>query len=142
MATPARTYLADALTTALGDTWRIVPWDENPTVAGPTVLLYRTSVAPTPEAPSGSWSHEFTLHVAGPRQIAGEALDELDGLLDDVLIALHGVPGVLWTGAEYGTLGGTVPSFKVTATVLTKPAEEEGGAFSPAFSPAFDTEGA
>lgn len=120
----ARDYLAEHLAEELGAEWRIIPWDDNPTVTEPTVLFFRSAVEPTPEAPLGSWTHDMTLYVVGPRQEGQPALDAVDGLLDDVLTALHNIPGVLWSNAEYQTLRDTYPAFKVTAQVFTKPAPD------------------
>jgi hypothetical protein len=121
----ARTYLADELAERLDDGWRVIPWDDKPTLNGPTVLFYRSQVVQTPEAPTGSWSHTMTGFVASARQLDAPALDELDALLDAVLIALHDIPGVLWLQADYVTLADTYPAFKILVRVYTKPATEE-----------------
>jgi hypothetical protein len=112
-----RTWLQDGLATELGDGWTLIPFDKQITPSGRTVMFYRSSVIPTPEAPDGHMTHTVTLYVATAKQVGSDALDALDAALDDVLVALYALHNVTWTTATYKVLNDTVPVFEVQVQV-------------------------
>jgi hypothetical protein len=117
----ARQTLADALTEALGASWRVIPYDDNPTVLDPTVMFYRERV--DAGSTRGLVTHTFALHVVGPGQAGTSAADDLDALLDAVLDVLdtdQTLARLTWSTAEYEVLGDTNPAFKITATLAQR----------------------
>ncbi len=124
--TGPRQWLVEQLTPLLPG-YRLVPWDNVPTVSDRTVIFYRSRVAQSPEAPLGSFDHSITLYVATPKTVGEAALDDLDDALDDVLLALLKVTGVTWSDATYKVLGDPAvqPAFEISVTVRTQLPEEE-----------------
>jgi len=116
--TNMRTWLEAGLKTQLGTTgWTFITYDSEIVPSGRTVMFYRSSVIPTPEAPDGHMTHTITLYVATAKQVGSAALDALDVALDDVLIALYALKNVTWTSARYKVLNDTVPVFEVLVQV-------------------------
>ena len=111
-----RTWLETGLKAEL-DGWTLVTYDQQITPSGPTVMFFRSSVVPTPEAPDGHMTHTVTLYVATAKQVGPDALDALDVALDAVLIALYALKNVTWTSATYKVLNDTVPAFEVLVQV-------------------------
>lgn len=112
-----RLWLRDQLRAQLGTGWQLTPYDQELTPSRKTVMLFRSQVIPTPEAPRGSQTHTITLYVATAKQVGPDALDTLDAALDAVLVALHQIKNVRWTSAEYQVLSETIPVFKVQVEV-------------------------
>jgi hypothetical protein len=112
-----RTWLEAGLKTGLGAGWTLITYDSQITPSGPTVMFFRSSVIPTPEAPDGHMTHTITLYVGTAKQVGPDALDALDVALDDVLIALYAIQNVTWTSARYKVLNDTVPVFEVQVQV-------------------------
>lgn len=115
-----RQYLDQVLTAGLPAGWRVIPFDDNPTTSGLTVMFHRASARALPQAPNGTWESTMTLYVLTPQQVGEPALDALDDALDVVLMVLDGVDGLTWSEARYTTLADTYPTFQITAQVRTK----------------------
>lgn len=115
--TNMRTWLEAGLEAELDDGWTFITYDSSVTPAGLTVMFYRSSVVPTPEAPDTHMTHTITLYVATAKQVGSAALDALDVALDDVLVALYALKNVTWTSATYKVLNDTVPVFEVLVQV-------------------------
>lgn len=115
--TNMRTWLVDGLKTELDAGWTFITYDSQITPSGLTVMFFRSSVIPTPEAPDGHMTHTVTLYVATAKQVGSAALDALDVALDDVLVALYALKNVIWTSATYKVLNETVPVFEVLVQV-------------------------
>ncbi|QUC01104.1 hypothetical protein [Cellulosimicrobium cellulans] len=120
MATNVRTWLLAQFRSALGTGWQLTPYDEELTPSRKTVMFFRSSVVPSPEAPgSGYLDNTVTLYVATAKQVGPKALDGLDAALDDVIVALHGIHNAVFVSATYKVLGETVPAFEVQVTVTS-----------------------
>lgn len=115
--TNMRTWLEAGLKTELDDGWTLITYDSQITPSGRTVMFFRSSVIPTPEAPDTHMTHTVTLYVATAKQVGSAALDALDVALDDVLVALYALTNVTWTQATYKVLNDTVPVFEVLVQV-------------------------
>lgn len=115
-----RQYLDQVLTAGLPDGWRVIPYDDAPTISEPTVMFHRATARALPQAPSGTWESTMTLYVLTPRQVGEPALDALDDALDVVLMVLDGADGLTWSEATYTTLSDTYPTFQITAQVRTQ----------------------
>ena len=115
-----RQYLDQQLTAGLPAGWRVIPFDDSPTVSGLTVMFHRSSARALPQAPNGTWDSTMTIYVLTPQQAGESALDALDDALDVVLGVLDGVPGLTWSEATYNVLSGTYPTFQITAQVRTQ----------------------
>lgn len=115
-----RQFLDQVFTAELPDEWRVIPFDDNPTISGLTVMFHRASARPAPQAPNGTWESTMTIYVLTPQQVGEGALDALDDALDVVLDVLDGVDGLTWSEATYATLSDTYPTFQITAQVRTK----------------------
>lgn len=111
----ARTDLATHLERALPPTWRVVPNDVVETISRPTVLVYRTNVAPGQA--QGLRESTLSVVVVGPKQVA--AMDDLDAYLDAVLAALDDYPAATWDDAEVSVYDEKYPAFKITARMTT-----------------------
>lgn len=112
-----RRWLETGLDAELGEGWTLITYDQQITPSGPTVMFFRSSVIPTPEAPDGAMTHTVTLYVGTAKQVGPAALDALDAALDAVLIALYAIKNVIWTSATYKVLNDTVPVFEVQVQV-------------------------
>lgn len=115
--TNIRTWLEAGLEAELDDGWTFITYDSSVAPSGLTVMFYRSSVVPTPEAPDGHMTHTITLYVATAKQVGSAALDALDVALDAVLVALYALKNVTWTSARYKVLNDTVPVFEVLVQV-------------------------
>jgi hypothetical protein len=127
--TNVRKWLTEQLAPQL-EGYVLMPWDQGFTPSAPTVMFYRSSVTELPDAPrSGAFVNTITMYVAVPTTIGAEGLDELDGALDEVLVALHNVKGVVLVAATYEVLNDTVPCFKVlvevTSSIRSTTSEED-----------------
>lgn len=120
MATNVRLWLKDQLRAQLGTGWQLTPYDEQLTPSRKTVMFFRSSVVPSPEAPgSGFLDNTVTLYVATAKQVGPGALDTLDAALDAVVVALHEIHNAVFVSATYKVLNETVPVFEVQVEVVS-----------------------
>ncbi|MCB7135358.1 hypothetical protein [Cellulosimicrobium marinum] len=115
-----RLWLMDQLRASLGTSWLLMPYDQEFTPSRKTVMFFRSSVVPSPDAPgSGYLDNRVTLYVATSNQVGPKALDALDVALDEVIVALHGVHNAVFVSATYQVLNEKVPVFMVQAEVVS-----------------------
>lgn len=83
-----------------------------------TVLVRLDEVVPHPKVPQELNLYRFALVLLPTKTVAGPADDELDGLLEDVLYAIHKTGNMTWSKATRGTYQDTTyPAFEVTLDV-------------------------
>lgn len=116
----ARTQLADELDNRLPKI-NVLKVEEMPdALSRPTIVVRFHEYTPAPNA-QGSMFATFVVTVASHHKDRSKAEDALDGLLDDVLGALHGISTATWARARKALMGQYL-AFDIDVTLPTNPA--------------------
>ena len=117
----ARTQLADALTAALPDTYRVMGFnDQLDGVSRPTVMLWQSSLRRIEQIGHDRLQVSVALWVLTGRDNLERADDDLDDALEDVIAALRPLTWVDWTEAERGVLLERFHGYNLTVTAVAQ----------------------
>lgn len=114
----ARAGLAAILRDGVPADWRIIPYDEAPTIDRPTLIVYRESVEP-----GGTFAvqkHTMAIHVLNPAQVAPKSSDKADEMLDIVLGVLDDSEILTWSNAEFSVFNENYVQFKISVDMTTR----------------------
>lgn len=102
---------------------RILPYARNIDPQSTTVALVRADrVNPHPAAPQSWRVYEFAVIVVPAKTSAGNADDELDDALEDVLHAIDQADDLTWESAERGNYQDSgYPAYEIHMTVHIDP---------------------
>lgn len=113
----ARTQVAAAFKTALPKV-NVLAVEEMPDAINKATLVVRFhEYTPAPNA-QGNMFATFVVTIASNHKDRGRAENALDGLLDDVLAALHSMPTATWSRARKALMGPYL-AFDIDVTLPT-----------------------
>jgi hypothetical protein len=116
-----RKKLAEELTEALPDTWRIIPEQRNVDPQNRTVVVVKQrTLVKNPAAPNASRLVGFTLTLISRYVDTEKAEDDLDVTLPVLLAAIDGIPNLRWDEAEKVAIDDTRLGYDVTVQAPTK----------------------
>jgi hypothetical protein len=119
MTTP-RQMVIDALAPLLPDV-DVVAYARNlDSLDRPTVMVAIHTVTPLPTPGVGFRTYTFELYVMTPLTTPGDADDELDATLEDLLAALDDTGQLGWSDARRGTYEDAWPAYVVTVPTYSQ----------------------
>lgn len=119
-ATHPRKQLAEELTAALPDTWRVIPEQRSVDPQNRNVVIVKQqTLTKNPAAPNASRIIRFTLTLVSRYVDIEKAEDDLDITLPILLAAIDGIQNLRWEEAEKVAIDDTRLGYDVTVYAPT-----------------------